>query len=65
MKTYSLRVYLCMGLFALVIGGSLSSCSANKPRSAWMDLPHARHLDHNKGNQSRQHMKNAAHANRY
>lgn len=53
MKSLSIRTNLVFGLLFFLLLGSLSSCTANKPSNAWMDLPHARELDQKKGNKSK------------
>ncbi|UXP30884.1 hypothetical protein N6H18_11025 [Reichenbachiella agarivorans] len=53
MRTLKIRNRLIMGVLAIYLVSGLSSCVANKPQSAWMDLPHARELDQKKGKRSK------------
>ncbi|MEO9476270.1 MAG: hypothetical protein ABJG41_12070 [Cyclobacteriaceae bacterium] len=53
MKSLSIRTNVVFGLLFFLLIATLSSCTANKPSNAWMDLPHARELDHKKGNKSK------------
>lgn len=66
MKMTPTRVYLSIGLIVLLLAGStMTSCTANQPRSAWMDLPHARQLDKLKGKQAKALQKHVAKTNHY
>lgn len=65
MNFSSLRNSLIIGLMALMLIPSLSSCTSNRPHSAWMDVQHARELDHKKGNRSKHIQKHYAKAHHY
>ncbi|MEP0365458.1 MAG: hypothetical protein ABJN36_08255 [Cyclobacteriaceae bacterium] len=60
MKSLSIRTNLVFGLLFFWLLGPLTSCTANKPSNAWMDLPHARELDKKKGNKSKKIQRHAA-----
>lgn len=66
MKMTPTRVYLSIGLIVLLLSDStLTSCSASQPKSAWMDLPHARQLDGLKGKKAKHLQKNVAKSTHY
>lgn len=52
-KTRSFLIPCVLFLFLLSTMGTLSSCSASRHQSGWMDINHARSLDKKKGNKSK------------
>lgn len=65
MKILSPRGYLIAVFLSFFLMTSFGSCTSQRPRSAWMDVQHARELDKKKGKRSKKYQKNVTRAHRH